>query len=63
MEELRNSNLFFWPGNQGLPGAYESGPSLLGTESQQGNVKNIFNDPIDAVELIGLKLNQRVRNC
>ena len=64
MGELRNSNLFFWPGNQDYPEHTKVDRPFWGTESQQqGNVKNIFNDPIDAIEIIGLKLNQRVKNC
>lgn len=62
MEELRNSPLFFWPDNQDYPEHTKVDRPFYGTESPQGNVKNIFNDPIDAIEIIGLKLNQRVKN-
>lgn len=34
-----------------------------GTEQKEGNVKYIFNDPLDAIELIDLKLNIIEKNC
>lgn len=63
MEELRNSSKFFWKGNQDYPEHTVILRPFWGTENQEGNVKNIFNDPIDAIEITGLKLNQRVKNC
>lgn len=65
MQELQNSGLFFWPGNLDYPEHTKVDRPFWGTESQQGNVKNIFNDPIDAIEIIGLKVNQRRKdlNC
>ena len=62
MEELRNSDRFFWPGNQDYPEHTVILRPFWGTENQEGNVKNIFNDPIDAIEITGLRLNQRVKN-
>ena len=63
MLELQNSPLFFWSGNQDYPEHTKIDRPFWGIENQEGNVRNIFNDPIDAIEIIGLKLNQRVRNC
>lgn len=65
MEELRDGPEFFWPGNQEYPEHTKVDRPYWGTANQQGNVKNIFNDPIDAIEIIGLKLKQRVQqtNC
>jgi hypothetical protein len=53
MTELQNSGLFFWPGNQDYPEHTKIDRPYWGTANQQGNVKNIFNDPIDAIEIIG----------
>lgn len=62
MRELQFSGLFFWPGNQDYPEHTKIDRPFWGTENQEGNVKNIFNDPIDAIEILGLKLNQRSKN-
>lgn len=62
--EVQNSGLFTWPGNQDFPEHTKIDRPFWGTENQEGNVKNIFNDPIDAIEIIGLKLNStRKSNC
>lgn len=64
MSELQNSGLFMWTGNQDYPEHTKIDRPFWGTDSQEGNVKNIFNDPIDAIEIIGLKLNStRKSNC
>lgn len=63
MEELRNSTKFFWSGNQDYPEHTVILRPFWGTENQEGNVKNIFNDPLDGIEIVNLKLNQRVKNC
>jgi len=65
MQELQRSGLFFWTGNLDYPEHTKVDRPFWGTEGTQGNVKNIFNDPIDAIEIIGLKVNQRVKdlNC
>jgi hypothetical protein len=62
MRELQFSGLFFWPGNQDFPEHTKVDRPFWGTDNQEGNVKNIFNDPIDAIEIIGLKLNSRSKN-
>lgn len=34
-----------------------------GVEQYEGNVKNIFADPLDAIEIIDLEVNQRLKTC
>lgn len=63
MEELRNSTKFFWSGNRDYPEHTVILRPFWGIENQEGNVKNIFNDPLDGIEIVNLKLNQRVKNC
>lgn len=64
LAELGRSGLFFWPANGNLdyPEHTKVDRPFFGTEDQEGNVKNIFDDPIDAIEIIGLKVNQRSKN-
>lgn len=62
MEELKNSGLFFWEGNQDYPDHTKIDRHFFGTASDEGNVKRIFDDPIDAIEIVGLKINSRPKN-
>lgn len=72
MTELRNSNLFHY--DQGTVDRYidENGREVQvsvpphtrlirpfwGTDDGEKNVKNYFNDPLDAIEIVNLKLKQ-----
>lgn len=60
-EELRNSGLFFWPDHQSMPPHTEFKRPYWGTEFSEGSERNIFDDPIDAIEITDLKINQDVR--
>lgn len=62
IEALRTSGIFFWSGNLLVPAHTKLDRPYWGTQFEEGNVKNIFNDPIDAVELIDLTLNKKL-NC
>lgn len=62
IEALRASGIFFWPGNLKVPVHTKVDRYYWGTQATEGNVKNIFNDPIDAIELIDLTLNKKL-NC
>jgi hypothetical protein len=61
LEEIRNSGLFVWPQDQEFPEHTKIDRLYWGTQYSEGNEKNIFNDPIDAIEIIDLKLNQVVK--
>lgn len=61
-EELRNSGLFMWPNNQDKPEHIKIDRFYYGTPQGAGNVENIFADPLDAIEIIDLKLRQ-TKNC
>jgi hypothetical protein len=62
MKYLRESGLFFWSGRQEAPPHKPVPRKFFGITSNEGNVKYIFNDPLDAVELIELKLSQ-LKHC
>lgn len=34
-----------------------------GITEKEGNVRNIFTDPLDAIEIIDLEINQRLKTC
>lgn len=59
--EIKNSGLFMWPDDQEYPEHQKVDRLFWGTEYSEGNEKHIFNDPIDAIEIMGLKLNRRVK--
>lgn len=58
---LKKSGIFTWPGHQEKPEHAPIDRLYWGTQFSEGNVKNIFNDPIDAIELLDLKLNKRIK--
>jgi len=61
-EELRNSGLFMWPNNQDKPEHTKVKRYFYGVAQGSGNVENIFSDPLDAIEIIDLKIRQ-TKNC
>lgn len=48
---------FMWPGWQNAPPHTKIDRPFWGIAQQEKNVKNIFNDPIDAIEILNLKLS------
>ena len=63
LDELFKSD-FFWDGkdDQQVPPHTKIDRPFWGTEGQQKNDKYIFNDALDCIELVGLKLNQSIKN-
>lgn len=59
--ELKQSGLFII--NEEEPEHTKIDRPFWGTTQPEGNVKYIFNDPLDCVEIIGLKLKQRIKTC
>ena len=59
---LKNSGLFFWPGAQSAPPHRPFERKYYGISSKEGNVKYIFNDPLDGIELIDLRVSQ-LKEC
>jgi hypothetical protein len=49
---------FMWPGNQKFPPHTKIDRPFWGLSSSEKNVKNLFNDPLDAIELIDLKISK-----
>lgn len=64
IEALRDSGLFSWAGDQEIPPHQKILRPLFGIQTEEGSDRNIFNDPLDAIEIIDLELSQNAkRNC
>lgn len=63
MTKFVNSGLFFWEGDQTYPPHIKLDRPFWGTEAKEGNLKNIFDDPVDAIELVDLRFSMREKFC
>jgi len=63
MDELFKSGLFFWQNDSKTPDHTKIDRPYWGTEGNEGNVKHIFNDPLDAIEILNLKISKNFKNC
>jgi hypothetical protein len=63
IEYLVKSGLFFWTGRQAAPPHRPVKRKYFGITSPEGNVRYIFNDPLDAIELVDLKVSQIINKC
>ena len=61
MDELFKSGLFFWEGK--VPPHTKIDRPFWGVESSEGNTKYIFSDPLDAIEILNLKIKKNFKNC
>lgn len=61
LKHLRNSGIFTWPNYMTQPEHTKIDRYYWGTPGSEGNVKNIFSDPIDAIEIVDLKINKRIK--
>jgi hypothetical protein len=62
MKSIKNSGLFQWQGLQKYPEHTKVDRYYWGTEGPQGNSAAMFADPLDAVEMLDLKLSSTI-NC
>lgn len=54
---------FFWPGDQSYPPHTKIDRPYWGIEGSEGNASYIFSDPLDAIEIVNLKLSKRANIC
>jgi len=54
---------FTWSGDMGTPPHTQRDMLHHGVEATQGNEAYIFNRPLDAVELISLRINNKIKYC
>lgn len=64
-KKIKRSGIYFWDAKAGMeyPEVKILDRPYWGTPDKEANKANIFNDPIDAIELIDLKLNKRINKC
>lgn len=63
IEGIKTSGKFFWPDDQDSPPHVKIDRPYYGNYVSQGNVKNWFSDPLDAIEIINLKINTLFKQC
>lgn len=63
MEGLRQSADFMWGGDQTYPPHTKINRYYYGTPSATRNIKNVFSDPLDAIELVDLEINSSIKTC
>lgn len=66
---IKNSGLFMWPGGQKYPPHQKVERPYWGTgntgggTTEPGTVKKLFDDPVDCIEIVGLKINSIYKPC
>lgn len=64
LRNFKKVGLFYWSShNLKTPPHNKIDRPFYGTESRESNVKLLFQDPIDAIELTNLKFSKRDKNC
>lgn len=71
MKQFQKSGLFMWPVGIDMPEHtkidrpfWGEGYTQGSTGNAPGSTKQLFDDPVDAIEIVNLKLNQRLnRSC
>jgi hypothetical protein len=58
---LPKAGVFLWDGL--YPTHRKIEQPNWGTSTSEKNVKHLFNDSVDAIEINGLRVNQRIKNC
>lgn len=57
-KQLKNVGKFSWVGDQQFPPCTKADRPYWGTPGAEGNTDLIFNDPLDAIELLDLQISQ-----
>lgn len=70
LRALKVCGLFTWPGNQTMPKHTKIDRPFWGvgftdanSGNQPGSTAQLFDDPVDAIEIVSLKLNKRFKSC
>lgn len=61
LKQLKNVGLFMWESTQDNPPHTKIDRPYWGTEESERNSANIFNDPLDAIELLNLEIKQNYK--
>lgn len=60
---LRTTHIFTWPAQYRDPLHTKIDRLYYGVSELERNVKHIFNDPLDAIEIVDLEISKRKKNC
>jgi len=63
MIRLRRVGKFVWPGDMQYPPMNKVDRPYSGIVYEQGNLKYIFNDRLDAIEISDLKISRTINKC
>lgn len=63
IEKLASVGKFSWDMTQDIPPHTPIRRYFWGTETKEGNTAYIFDDPLDAIEIIDLKISKKISNC
>jgi hypothetical protein len=63
MTALKNTGIFFWNGDQEAPQHIKIDRPYYGVTGEEANQANYLNDPVDAIEIIDLKLSTFIKTC
>lgn len=61
LKQLKNVGLFMWDSGQDRPKHTKIDRPFWGIEGKEGNEGNIFDDPLDAIEIINLEITQNYK--
>ncbi len=61
LKQLKNVGKFTWESKDARPPHTKIDRPYWGTHAEEGNEANIFNDPLDAIELIDLQFSQNYK--
>lgn len=61
LKQLKNSGLFMWEGSTKYPPHTKIDRHFYGLPGPEGNTKYIFNDPLDGIEILDLKINSTTK--
>lgn len=62
-EKLREAGLFWWDGPLEKPVHTKIDRPFFGTTGDEKNQKHLFKDPLDAIEIVDLRISKRLRTC
>jgi hypothetical protein len=61
LDKLRDSGLFMWDGWRDFPDHTKVDRPFYGTAGATLNQENVFDDPLDAIEILDLKISQTIK--
>lgn len=63
LNALKTAHIFTWPSQYREPKHTKIDRPYYGVSELERNVKHIFNDPLDGIEIVDLEISKRKKNC